>query len=46
MRPVPYDGTESIYACADCGTRQEAPETSVCDECGGTLLNLSSSRDL
>ncbi|MFB6079819.1 MAG: rubrerythrin-like domain-containing protein [Haloferacaceae archaeon] len=46
MRPS-YRGYEGkIYECSGCGARHESPETLRCEECGGTLINISKSRDL
>lgn len=46
MRPNTPSETGDVYECFDCGKRTEGAESRFCDDCGGTLRNLSRSRDL
>jgi rRNA maturation endonuclease Nob1 len=46
MRPNESEYPAELYECHSCGSRAKAPDGRVCDECGGTLQNLSRGRDL
>jgi len=46
MRPVVETKDSGTYECLQCGARVVAPETRVCEGCGGSLQRLSRSRDL
>lgn len=46
MRPNTTRYSEKVYECFDCGARTDGPTTEGCPECGGELVNLSTSRDL
>ncbi|WP_211311452.1 rubrerythrin-like domain-containing protein [Halarchaeum salinum] len=46
MRPWVETADGESYECLRCGRRVIAPETRICEECGGTLQSLSRSRDL
>lgn len=46
MRPtVELDGP-NLYECFVCGSRVTEPTAPVCGNCGGSLRNLTRSRDL
>ncbi|MBP1953547.1 rRNA maturation endonuclease Nob1 [Halarchaeum rubridurum] len=46
MRPSVETKDSETYECVHCGARVVAPETRVCESCGGSLQSLSRSRDL
>jgi hypothetical protein len=46
MRPSKEHEDASVYECADCGERTNEPDTRLCGECGGELIDLGLSRDL
>jgi rRNA maturation endonuclease Nob1 len=46
MRPSASTTGEELYECFDCGKRQRSVEGRTCEECGGTLRNITRSRDL
>lgn len=46
MRPSEFEIDTKLYECSDCGGRVTEPETGLCGECGGELVNLSKARDL
>ncbi|GAD51451.1 hypothetical protein MBEHAL_0211 [Halarchaeum acidiphilum MH1-52-1] len=46
MRPTVETEDSRTYECLRCGARVVAPETRVCEACGGPLQSLSRSRDL
>jgi hypothetical protein len=45
MHPNAYQGSGTIHECANCGARVDAPTSTVCGVCQGTLLNISRARD-
>lgn len=46
MRPNKTVSEAELYECFECGSRAEAAESGVCENCGGELLHLGRSRDL
>ena len=46
MRPNYVQAGTSAHECFDCGTRFESPDSKICPDCDGELINLGRSRDL
>lgn len=46
MRPITVDVDANLYECVNCGGRTSAPEVRMCADCGSTLKNISTPRDL